>query len=343
LEPAAEPFFIGAERGIERMILPTTEFPHLLLDLHPLYRDRPWENWKTARGVVSAWRRIGQVLRRDAPSLVVGTGGYASAATLAYASAHGIPLVMQEQNSFPGITTRRLAPWARAIYLGYEEAREWLPERSRSRAVVTGNPIEAPPEPRPDRGEARRQWGFPERGGLVLLVYGGSQGARPINEAIAAWVASGLPSDLWIIWGTGQSNFESFRHLESERVRVRAYLSPMSQAYAACDLALTRSGAGALAELCAWGIPSILVPLPTAAADHQTANAHALAEAGAAVLLPQDQLEVARLARTVELLASRPDELSRLAASAMARGRPHAAEDIARRILNQADLKQLQA
>src|SRR5688572_16816724 len=127
LEPSIQPLFIGARRGIERDVLPTTEFAHELLDLHPLYRDRPWENWRTVRGLVSAWRRIGRLVREAPPRFVVGTGGYAAGATMMFAARRRLPLFIQEQNSFPGRTVRTFSRYAREIYLGFPEGGALLP------------------------------------------------------------------------------------------------------------------------------------------------------------------------------------------------------------------------
>ncbi|HEU4632256.1 MAG TPA: UDP-N-acetylglucosamine--N-acetylmuramyl-(pentapeptide) pyrophosphoryl-undecaprenol N-acetylglucosamine transferase [Gemmatimonadaceae bacterium] len=333
LEPAAEPFFIGARRGIERDVLPEAGFPFALLELHPLYRQRPWENWRTLRGLGDAWRRIGGLARQRPPAAVVGTGGYAAGAVLAYAARHGIPYAIQEQNSFAGLTVRVFSRWARELYLGFPEAVASLPPAARARALDTGNPIEPPPARRPARAEARARWALPPEVGTVLLVFGGSQGARALNEAVAGWVAEGLPEGLGLIWGTGKGSFDAYARLESPRVRVRAYLSPIAEAYAAADLALTRAGAMTTAELCAWGLPAVLVPLPTAAADHQSANARALAAAGAAVHLPQAELSAAALTRTVQALRGDPPRLARMTAAATARARPDAAERIARHVL----------
>src|SRR5205085_7766636 len=184
-------FFIGAKRGIERDILPTTEFPHVLLDLHPLYRTKVWNNWKTVRGGSGAWRQLTRLAHEKAPAAVVGTGGYASGLALAYAAAHRIPYALQEQNSYPGLTMRSFARWAREVYLGYPEASRYLNKAKHGVLLDTGNPIEPPPAPRPDRLAARRAWALPPQGGRVLLVFGGSQGARAINAAVAAWLRSG--------------------------------------------------------------------------------------------------------------------------------------------------------
>ena len=337
-----EPFFIGAKRGIEREVLPGTEFPHALLDLHPLYRTRPWDNWRTARGAVTAWRQIGRQLRFGRPRLVVGTGGYAAGLVLAYAAAHKRPYVLQEQNSHPGLTMRAFSRWAREVYLGFPEAAAALSRGAGTVMVDTGNPIEPPPAPRPDRDVARDRWDLTP-GGRVLLVVGGSQGARAVNDVVAAWIRGGVPDGWQVIWATGKGSFDSYASLESERVRVRPYLAPIAHAYAAADLALCRAGAMTTAELCAWGIPSVLVPLPTAAADHQTANARALAAARASLVLPQAEFTPARIDTTLAMLAGDPSQLARLAAAAAARGRPDAAETIARRILTLLDVKQIRS
>jgi UDP-N-acetylglucosamine--N-acetylmuramyl-(pentapeptide) pyrophosphoryl-undecaprenol N-acetylglucosamine transferase len=338
-EPRIEPFFIGARRGIERDVLPTTEFSHELLDLHPLYRSRPWENWRTVRGLLSAWGRISSLAREDRPRFVIGTGGYAAGATMMFAARRDIPLFIQEQNSFPGRTVRAFSRYAREIYLGFPEGGALLPGRARARAVFTGNPIAPPPTPLPPKAPARAAWGLTDTGNVVL-VFGGSQGSAALNAVIDAWIARGLPDGLQMIWATGKAHFERHASRESLRVRVRAYLSPIADAYAASDLAITRAGAMTTAELAAWQIPPILVPLPTAAADHQTVNAKALAAAGAARWIRQDELTVDRLDALVRELVSTPDALRSIARAELERARPDAAHDIARRILDAVDLNQ---
>ena len=337
LRPEVKPFFVGAQRGIEREVLPKTEFPHQLLDLHPLYRSSPLSNWKTVRGSVGAWRALGKLALEERPRLVVGTGGYAAGLALGYAAANRIPYVLQEGNSHPGLTARFFSRWAREVYLGFPEAGPLLSPGRNTTLVDSGNPIEPPPAVRPERGAAREKWALPAEG-KVLLVFGGSQGSRAMNEVVAKWIDRGLPDGLSIIWGTGTATHGDFASLDSPRVRVRAYLSPIADAYAASDLALVRGGAMGTAELCAWGIPQIIVPLPTAAADHQTVNAQSLDKAGAGIHLPQRELTVERLDAEVRRLLAEPSMLDALARGAAARGRPDAAENIARRILSVMDL-----
>jgi UDP-N-acetylglucosamine--N-acetylmuramyl-(pentapeptide) pyrophosphoryl-undecaprenol N-acetylglucosamine transferase len=340
LDQRVRPFFVGAERGIEKQVLPGTEFPHLLLDLHPLYRSRPWQNWRTLVGAMGAWRAVAALDRRERPRLVVGTGGYAAGVALAYAVAHRIPIVQQAGDSHPGLTARAFRRWTRETYLAFPEAARVL-GGDPAQLIDTGAPIEPPPIPRPDRRVARLGWGFPENAGRVLLIYGGSQGSRAMNLVVADWVRAGLPDDLHLIWMTGKASYSEFASLDGGRVRVREYLSPIADAYAAADLALVRAGAMTTAELFAWGIPAIVVPLPTAAADHQTHNARALAAAGAAIHLPQSELTAPRLDAEVRALLADSAAMGRLAAGASARARPDAAESIARRILSLLDLQQV--
>ena len=341
--PGIEPFFVGALRGIERDVLPKTEFEYLLLDLHPIYRQQPWRSWRTVRGLGSAWRALAREHRAHPSATVIGTGGYASGAALAFALVHHIPIQLQEQNSVPGITTRFFARHARAVYLGYPEAEAKLHPGAHTQLFDSGNPIEPPPTPRPSRAEARAAWGFPSSDGSVVLAFGGSQGARPLNDAIASLLDVGLPPGVRMIWGTGQGSYDRYSRYESETVRVRPYLSPIQSAYAAADLAVTRAGALTVAELCAWGIPSVLVPLPTAAADHQRANARALEDAGAAVLQEQSGLSAATLGAALRDLLGTPAKLGAMAESASSRGRPDAAERIASWILSVSRLESVGA
>jgi UDP-N-acetylglucosamine--N-acetylmuramyl-(pentapeptide) pyrophosphoryl-undecaprenol N-acetylglucosamine transferase len=332
-DPRVEPFFIGAQRGIERDVLPQVGWAFELLDLHPLYRSRPWENWKTIRGAMSAWRVIAGEVRSEHPACVVATGGYASGLALGYATTHKIPIVLQEQNTFPGITTRFFSRFASQIHLGFPEARSHISPSKKTEVFDSGNPIEPPPADAFEKAPARGKWGLPETGGSVLLVYGGSQGSKAMNDVVAAWIDQGLPPDLFVIWATGKANYDSLARFESARVKVRAYIAPISEAYRAADFALTRAGAMATAELCAWGIPAIVVPLPTAAADHQTANAKALAAAGAAEMIRQSDLNTESLSHAVESMLSNPAKLATMRAKALERARPTAAADIAQHIL----------
>ena len=325
--PDVHPFFVGAARGIERLVLPTTEFPHLLLDLHPLYRPQVWKNWRTARGAVSAWRALNRLAIERKPALVVGTGGYAAGLTSVWAWQLRIPVVQHIGDAIPGITAKWSARVSREAYLGYPEAERYLPH---SGCVYrdTGNPIEPPPDIHPAAAESRARWGFPASA-TVLLVFGGSQGARALNRAVAAWVERGLPKGLCVLWATGRAHHDAYKHLDRPDVRVLDYISPIVEAYAAADLALVRGGMMGSSELCAWGVPMVMVPLPSAAADHQTANALVLQAAGAARHVPERELSVDRLDAEIGALIGDRAKLGAMADAARMRGRPFAAAEIA--------------
>lgn len=326
------PHFIGARRGIERDVLPTTEFAHTLLELHPLYRQAPWKNWQTLVGALSAWRALSVLARSARPEAVVGTGGYAAGVALAWARAHGVPTILHEPDSHPGKTTRAFASGARAVYLGFPEAARLLNTSPTADVQVLGAPIDAPPAVPISRAASHARWDLPEQA-FVVLVFGGSQGARAVNEAVAAWCRSGVPDGVALIWATGRAQYDAYASLASGQVRVVPYLSPITEAYAAADVAITRAGAMSIAELCAWGVPSVLVPLPTAAQDHQMHNATAVAASGAALHLPQAQLSAERLDALVRGWMADPSPLVAMRDAARTRAKPTAAADIARALV----------
>ena len=333
LDPHVEPVLVGALRGVEASILPHHPYRHYLLPLEPVYR-RQW--WRNLRWPVLVWRIIrecNRLLAEEKPAVAVGTGGYTSGPVLLLASRRGVPILLQEQNAFPGLTTRRLARRARAVFLGFPEAAAHLRPGRGTAVHCFGNPIIPPPIPRPGRREAREALGIPQ-GTPVLLVTGGSQGARAINETVAHLVHSGSLEDSVLLWSTGRLSFEQCRLLDAPpRRRVRAFWDPMSEAYAVSDLAIARAGAMTTAELCAWGLPSILVPLPSAAAGHQTWNAEALAAAGAALHVLEADLSPDHLVGLVRQLLRDPGTLARMGQAARARGRPDAARKTASAIL----------
>ncbi len=340
-QPNAQPFFIGAQRGIERDVLPGTGFPHVLLDLHPLYRRAPWKNVLTLSSVLSGWRRVREISRQQGARMVVATGGYAAGAAIAVAATSRIPLVLQEQNSFAGQTIRLGSRYAREIYLGFPEASRSLPLDARQRCVDTGNPIEPPPlaSMRLSREQARAQWGFSGVSNPVVLIFGGSQGSAALNDLVAGWLSAVAgPNGVNVIWATGKDLYDRYSHLANNHVAIRPYLAPIADAYSASDLALTRAGAMTTAELCAWGIPGILVPLPTAAADHQTANAKALESAGVALRVDQKAITGLQLGEIVMSLVRDDRRRQEMSRRALERARPDAADTIARRILSLLEL-----
>ena len=331
-DSSVEPVLVGARRGVEASLLPRRPFRFHLLPAEPLYR-RTW--WRNARWAATLWPLAAQcrrVLRAERPALVVGTGGYAAAPLLLGAWASRIPLALQEQNAFPGLTTRWFARRARQVHLGFPEAEPYLRPGPNTRIFALGNPI-TPPDPSLGRATARAALGLPPAA-PVVLAFGGSQGARRINAALAEVVDAGGLDRVTLLWGTGEGSWERYgQYHDPPRRLVRPFWDPIGVAYAAADVAVTRSGAMTTAELCAFGVPAILIPLPTAAADHQTRNAQALAQAGAATHLPESALTGNRLLQSINDLLNDPAGRSQMAARALARGQPDAARKIAEAIL----------
>jgi UDP-N-acetylglucosamine--N-acetylmuramyl-(pentapeptide) pyrophosphoryl-undecaprenol N-acetylglucosamine transferase len=326
-----EPVLVGAMRGVEATILPTREFRYHLLPSEPIYRRAWWKNvrWPLLAGRLL--RGVDELLRAERPGAVIGTGGYASAPVVWRAAHAGLPTAIQEQNAYPGLATRWLSRRVRHVYLGLPESRKLLRFGSRTQVFDTGNPI-VPPTPE-RRADAVRLFGLPD-GLPVVLVTGGSQGALAINRAVAGWLEGGGPGGATLIWVTGRGTYDEFaRYHSPPRVQVVDFLDPMADGYAVADLVVSRAGMITVAELCAWGLPSILIPLPTAAADHQTHNARVLAEAGASALLPQSELTPERLSQEVGRLLSEDGTRTAMANLARARGKPTAAAEIVSNLL----------
>jgi UDP-N-acetylglucosamine--N-acetylmuramyl-(pentapeptide) pyrophosphoryl-undecaprenol N-acetylglucosamine transferase len=257
-----------------------------------------------------------------------------------WAAAKHLPTAIQEQNSYPGLTTRWLAPYVDQLHLGYEDAMKNLWPGPDTEVRIHGNPI-AWPDPLPDPDEVRRDLGLAP--GRTVLVIGGSQGSLALNEAFITAIEAvnagelpPLPPDVQILWSTGPAHHADVSQrigLTGDRVAVRTmpYISEIERALSLTTLAVSRAGALAVSELCAWGIPSVLVPLPHAAAGHQLRNAQSLEAAGAAVVLEEAHMsnQPTRLWRTVVELMGEPWELEEMGRASLARGNPNAADEIA--------------
>ena len=335
LDPSVEPFFIGSRRGVEATVLPKRPWRHALLPLEPIRRRQWWLNVRLPLSLFQSLRGVRVILRHENPRLVVGTGGYVSGPVVWAATLRGVPAVLQEQNAFPGFATRRLAGKVRQIHLGFPEARAHLEPGPQTEVFDSGNPVKPPPEARPDRGPARAAIGFaPDR--PLVLVTGGSQGALSINRAVEGALTSGAwPPQAQLLWQTGSATFDQFRVLARPgQIVVQPFIDPFDAALAAADLVVSRAGAMTLAEVSAWGIASVLIPLPGSAAGHQHANADAHARADAAVLLEQRDASGTALGSLVAQLASAPARLAHMGDAAGRRARPNAALEIARKSLS---------
>jgi len=329
--PEVEPVLIGATRGVEARILPSRDFRFHLLPTEPIYRRAWWRNFRWPFVAGRLLREVGRVFETERPAAVLGTGGYASGPVVWWAARNGIPTAIQEQNAYPGLATRWLSRRVRHVYLGLPEAQRLLRLGQNTQVFDTGNPITPPSSGR--RSAAAAKFGL-DASRLVVRVTGGSQGARAINRAVAGWLDAGGPGGAALIWVTGRGTYDEFaRYHRPPQVQVLDFLDPMGDGYAVADLVVSRAGMITVAELCAWGLPNVLVPLPTAAADHQTHNARVLAASGASLMLPQAELTPDRLGDVISALLSDPARRKEMGERALARGRPHAARDIVSNLL----------
>ncbi|NJD20892.1 MAG: UDP-N-acetylglucosamine--N-acetylmuramyl-(pentapeptide) pyrophosphoryl-undecaprenol N-acetylglucosamine transferase [Gemmatimonadetes bacterium] len=337
LRPDVRPFFVGASRGVESSILPRRGVEHALLPVEGFARGGGLAGVRALPRLAVSLLQVAALFQAFRPEAVVVTGGYAGGPAGIAAGATGTPLVLQEQNAVPGVTTRLLSLWASQVHVAFPEAVPCLPRRARGHAVLSGNPVR--PAPLADRTEARTSLGLPADG-RVLLVVGGSQGAAALNrtlaEAVQAVERGELPpvEGLSVLWSTGPRHYaDALAALAAAGnpawVRAVPYIDEMPSALVAADIAVSRAGAMATAELLNHGLPAVLVPLPPAAADHQTRNAKALVAAGAAVLATEDGLSEKGLWGHVTRLALDADLRRSMAAAARARAHPHAAREIA--------------
>ncbi|MBE0597198.1 MAG: undecaprenyldiphospho-muramoylpentapeptide beta-N-acetylglucosaminyltransferase [Desulfuromonadales bacterium] len=323
VEPGSEVLFVGTARGIEARVLPELRLPLELIDIAGLV-GKPWlAKAALAPQMVRSLRQSLGILGRFRPDVVVGVGGYASAPVLAAARLRRYPTLIHEQNACPGLTNRLLARWVDRVCLSFIEADCAF---HRGRTVLTGNPLRRGMEECPP---------VPEQQPL-LLVFGGSRGARAINQGVIAALPllEEFRGRLAILHQSGVDDLESvregYRQAGWEGAKVVPFIHDMADAYARAHLVLCRAGATTIAELTACGRAAILIPYPHAAGDHQTANARALARRGAALMLPQEELRPDYLARLIGALLQDRERLLVMANTAHSLGRRGAADLILR-------------
>ena len=314
----AEVTFVGGERA-EAELVPAAGYPLDPIAVEGISRSNPL---KAARALVKAAGALGsarRILRERRPDAVLGGGGYVAGPVGLAAVLRKTPLVLTEADSHLGLTNRLLAARARRVCLAFPIA-----GRDGPRYLVTGRPV---PPTVDDRGGARAAFGIPQDP-LCVLVFGGSLGARSINLASVEAFADGPYHVLHV---PGARDFPDLRE-PGPHYHLREYVDPFGRALAAADLAVARAG-GSVFELAQYGLPAVLVPYPHASADHQTANARWMADAGAATILPDAELTPERLRTEVDRLAGDRERLAAMAAASRRLARPDAAQVVAREVL----------
>lgn len=325
-DPDIKILFVGAKGRMEMERVPAAGYDIEGLEVMGFDRKRLWRNFKTLWKLYKSRRKARKIIRDFNADIAVGVGGYASGPTLMMAQKLGIPTLIQEQNSYAGVTNKHLGKHADCICVAYENMDRFFPA---DKIVMTGNPVrEAITSCTVDRAEAKRQLGFDPDRPLVAVV-GGSLGARTINEAVKASMDKITATGAQILWQTGKYYADDCLPAAEgkEGVQAMAFVSRMDLVYRAADIIVSRAGASTISELQLVGTPAILIPSPNVAEDHQRKNAMALVDHDAAVMI-LDADATAKLADTVISLLDDTTRLDTLAANVKAMGLQNADERI---------------
>ncbi|MCX6311021.1 MAG: undecaprenyldiphospho-muramoylpentapeptide beta-N-acetylglucosaminyltransferase [Bacteroidetes bacterium] len=300
--PDAEFLFVGAEGKMEMEKVPAAGYKIEGLWISGLQRKLTWSNLSFPFKVINSISRAKKILKKFQPDAVIGTGGYASGPMLRVASKAGIPTLIQEQNSFPGITNKILANRVSRICVAYEGMEKFFPKE---KIVFTGNPVRQDIlnlEGKRPRGQ--EMFGL-DANKTTLLVVGGSLGAKAINESLELNLGKLAEKNIQVVWQTGKPFFSraevAVAPFKGKGIIATEFITKMDYGYAAADIVISRAGAGAVSELCLVHKPCILVPLPSAAEDHQTKNAMSLVNHQAAILVKDVDAKNALVEKAIEL------------------------------------------
>lgn len=294
LDPEAEILFVGALGRMEMERVPQAGYKIVGLPVRGFNRAQPWKNVSVMADLVKSLHQVKKIIKDFRPDVGVGVGGYASGAAMWQASKMGIPILLQEQNGFAGVTNKILRNKAAKICVAYEGMERFFPA---DKIILTGNPV------RQNLLSGKRK----AESGKNLLIIGGSLGARTINEAVKAALPQLSKSGIHVVWQTGKGYYEKCKAAweaagSPSNIECLDFLSDMPDRYAQADLVISRAGASSISELCLLGKPSILVPSPNVAEDHQTHNALALVNKEAAVLVKDIEAAEKLIPTALELI-----------------------------------------
>ena len=340
LDPSCEILFVGAEGRMEMERVPQSGYPIIGLPVRGLDRKKIWRNIGVAIDFVRSMRQVRRIIRDFRPDVGVGVGGYASGAAMKVAARMGVPILLQEQNGFAGVTNKMLKKDAAKICVAYEGMERFFPAE---KVILTGNPVRQNLKDG-NREEAIKY--FNDTFGVdfnserkTLLIIGGSLGARTINESIKANLQALLDSGIQVIWQTGKYYFEgckqalaSLAESHNGRIICTDFISQMPQAYALANVVISRAGASSISELCLLGKASILVPSPNVAEDHQTHNAMALVRRDAAILVKDVEAQ-SKLVPSVLKLIGEDAQIAKLEQNILTLALPDSANLIAQEVI----------
>ncbi|MFD2932757.1 undecaprenyldiphospho-muramoylpentapeptide beta-N-acetylglucosaminyltransferase [Spirosoma flavum] len=333
IDPAIKILFVGAEGKMEMEKVPRAGYTIVGLPVVGIKRELTLANlafpFKLGRSLI----RARQIVHDFRPDAAVGVGGYASGPLLLAASMKGIPTLIQEQNSYAGLTNKVLARWAKRICVAYPGMDTFFPI---DKIKLTGNPVRSDIQFASQQVEAGRKLFELDSNRPTLLIIGGSQGARTINESIEAGLMRFVDAGIQVIWQTGPAFIERARTAVaatgSTLIKAYDFIYEMDKAYAIADSVVSRAGALSVSELCLVGRPAILVPFPAAAEDHQTKNAMSLVEHNAALLV-NDRVAREELVTAALNLLANPAQQQQLSQQIKTLAKPNAARDIANEVL----------
>jgi UDP-N-acetylglucosamine--N-acetylmuramyl-(pentapeptide) pyrophosphoryl-undecaprenol N-acetylglucosamine transferase len=310
MDPEIEILFVGAEGRMEMEKIPAAGYRIIGLPVAGLHRSLTLENIKVLIKLLKSLRMAKRVIKEFKPDVVVGVGGYASGPVLRQAGRMGIPTLIQEQNSYAGVTNKLLAKKASAICVAYDGMEKYFPK---GKIIKTGNPVRHNFENIKALQDEAFSFFNLKKEFPVVLVLGGSLGAGSINNSLSENIGKLKDSDCQWLWQTGKHYYENVKALVSvsfcENISVHGFINRMDYAYAAADVILSRAGAGTISELCLVGKPVMLIPSPNVAEDHQTKNARALSERDAAVLIPDDRAKKSLVDEAIKLISDKKKRL----------------------------------
>jgi UDP-N-acetylglucosamine--N-acetylmuramyl-(pentapeptide) pyrophosphoryl-undecaprenol N-acetylglucosamine transferase len=306
IDPEMEILFVGAEGRMEMEKIPAAGYRIVGLPVAGIHRSFTLKNITVLIKLLKSLNMAKKVIKEFKPDVVVGVGGYASGPVLRQAGRMGIPTLIQEQNSYAGVTNKLLAKRASAICVAYDGMDKYFPAE---KIIKTGNPVRQNFDNLKSLESEALSFFNLKKGFPVILVLGGSLGAGSINKSLSENINKLRDSDCQWLWQTGKHYFENVNALISlsfsENISVHGFINRMDYAYAAADIILSRAGAGTISELCLVGKPVILVPSPNVAEDHQTRNAKALSEKEAAVLISDDQASEKLVDEAIKLISDK--------------------------------------
>lgn len=337
--PDAKILFVGADNRMEMQRVPDAGYEIVGLPIAGFDRKNLLKNIRVLWLILKSQRMAKKIIKKFAPHAVVGVGGYASGPTLKMAASMNIPTLIQEQNSYAGVTNKILAKKAEKICVAYDGMERFFPKE---KIELTGNPVrKSLIEMRTNRNEAVKALGLDEKKKCVLIV-GGSLGARSINEAVIANIETIRDNkDIQFIWQTGKLYFEEMKERcatigKPENLTITDFVSNMAAALGAADLVISRAGAGSISEFSLLGKAVILVPSPNVSEDHQTKNAMALVEKDAAIHIPDAKAKEEMIKTAVETVLD-AQRIATLEKNVEKLGKPNAAEVIADEVIRLAD------